>query len=222
MFFFCRKVHITQQTRDLLEKSYDITPCNEGETDPMLKQHNIKTFLVSPVSFFFVAIACFYCFCFLKPVDVSGSPPPPPPPMPRNGSVKRLEDIEEAGSSASSTDERPSVIYDNHNQRKSTILPNGNADFDLPSQRRDSMFLRRPSGNPILTHIEKRVGGSVSARHTNGRRSGTIRERRSTPSDVKRRTAFMDNNINRYQERLRNTDINMKNAIETMPLSKYE
>lgn len=74
--------------------------------------------------------------------------------------------------------------------------------------------------------IEKRVSGTAGAplRVTNSRRSGpsSVRERRNTPSDVKRRTAFMDNNINRYQERLKNTEISMKNAIETMPLSKYE
>lgn len=98
--------------------------------------------------------------------------------------------------------------------------------YDYPAQRRDSKFLRRPSGNPNLGNIEKRVSGSVAAPHRlpNGRRSGTIsvKERRNTLGDVKRRTAFMDNNINRYHERLRNTDISMKNAIETMPLSKYE
>lgn len=112
------------------------------------------------------------------------------------------------------------------------MLLNGLADVERPSllhqeNRRDSKFLRRPSGNPNLGYIEKRVSGNMNTPHrlTNGRRSGTstnVRERRNTPSDVKRRTAFMDNNINRYQERLRNTDVSMKNAIETMPLSKYE
>lgn len=43
-------VHITKQTRDLLEKPYNIIPCAEGATDPVLKQHDIETFLVSPVS----------------------------------------------------------------------------------------------------------------------------------------------------------------------------
>lgn len=87
--------------------------------------------------------------------------------------------------------------------------------------------MRRPSGNPNLVHIEKRMSGSINVtqyRPTNGRRSGlgSVKERRITPSDTKRRTAFMDNNIKRYQERLANTDISMKSAIETMPLSKYE
>lgn len=128
--------------------------------------------------------------------------------------------------------QRPS-LYDYQNQRKNTATDNGYVDVDRPSlgydyqQRRDSkLFLRRPSGNPNLGNIERRVSGIVITPHrlTNGRRSGTIsvRERRSTYGDVKRRTAFMDNNINRYHDRLRNTDISMKKAIETMPLSKYE
>lgn len=51
-----RKVHITKQTRDLLRKSYNITPCAEGYTDPVLSQYNIETFLVSPVSWFSLCI----------------------------------------------------------------------------------------------------------------------------------------------------------------------
>lgn len=39
---------------------------------------------------------------------------------------------------------------------------------------------------------------------------------------IPRRTAFMDNNIHRYQERLRETDERIKGAIENMPLTKYE
>lgn len=64
------------------------------------------------------------------------------------------------------------------------------------------LISRRPSGHPVLTN---RLSG-----------------RRITPGEVKRRTAFMDNNINRYNERLKKTDENMKKAIENMPLSKYE
>lgn len=172
----------------------------------------------------------------------------PPSTLHKNGSLSRLADIEETEKADSSSvdtsseiipnggdslTERPSLVID-QTQRNNTVSDNGQLDADRPSlvydyqQRRDSkMFLRRPSGNPNLyNNIEKRVSISAITPHrlTNGRRSGTIsvKERRSTLGDVKRRTAFMDNNINRYHDRLRNTDISMKNAIETMPLSKYE
>lgn len=97
------------------------------------------------------------------------------------------------------------------------------------SERRDTIYLRRPSGNPNLGNFDRRMSGNPNLTALrNQRRSGgsitveRIRERRNTPGEVQRRTAFMDNNINRYHERLRKTDISMRKAIETMPLSKYE
>ncbi|XP_066250810.1 adenylate cyclase type 2-like [Euwallacea similis] len=42
------KVHITSATKALLQKNYNIVETEKGETVPQFKQHNLKTFLVSP------------------------------------------------------------------------------------------------------------------------------------------------------------------------------
>ncbi|KAF5301265.1 hypothetical protein FQR65_LT00965 [Abscondita terminalis] len=46
--------------------------------------------------------------------------------------------------------------------------------------------------------------------------------RRVTPGDIKRRTAFMDNNINRYKILLAETEENIQKEIERMPLTKFD
>lgn len=50
MFFSSlRKVHITQQTLELLEDRYFFEPGTEmAKNDPILKRNNIETFLISP------------------------------------------------------------------------------------------------------------------------------------------------------------------------------
>lgn len=69
--------------------------------------------------------------------------------------------------------------------------------------RRDSSLgTRRQSGNPQI------------------HRKGNLR--RFTPGDIQRRTAFMNNHINQYHDRLKTTDRSMQEAIEKMPLTKYE
>lgn len=67
---------------------------------------------------------------------------------------------------------------------------------------------RRFSGNNTLSFIH--------------RRSSAVNDRRLTPSDRKRRTAFMNNNIKRYKERLEETNNELEETIEKMRLSKYE
>ncbi|KAL1517439.1 hypothetical protein ABEB36_001204 [Hypothenemus hampei] len=46
------KVHITSTTKALLEKEYDITPTNKGETVLQFKQNNLQTYIVSPTQEF--------------------------------------------------------------------------------------------------------------------------------------------------------------------------
>ncbi|KRT84072.1 Adenylate and Guanylate cyclase [Oryctes borbonicus] len=46
--------------------------------------------------------------------------------------------------------------------------------------------------------------------------------RRITPTIISRRTPFMDNNLAKYHERLRITDKQMEEAVDKMPLSKYD
>lgn len=151
-----------------------------------------------------------------------------------NGASKKLPNFEEMRRS-------PLFSYDNNNDvfsiNEISNFPDNNKQTEFSptggvnqiSERRDTIYLRRPSGNPNLGNFDRRMSGNPNLTALrNQRRSGgsitveRIRERRNTPGEVQRRTAFMDNNINRYHERLRKTDISMRKAIETMPLSKYE
>lgn len=152
-----------------------------------------------------------------------------------NGISKKSSSVHKIGSPLFS--DNNNVICSTNNvsncpdNDESESSPNGAA-INQIMERRDTIYLRRPSGNPNLTNFDRRMSGNPNIttirNHTAKRRSGgsitveRIRERRNTPGEVQRRTAFMDNNINRYHERLRNTDVSMRNAIETMPLSKYE
>uniref|UniRef100_A0A1Y1L6S3 adenylate cyclase n=1 Tax=Photinus pyralis TaxID=7054 RepID=A0A1Y1L6S3_PHOPY len=85
-------------------------------------------------------------------------------------------------------------------------------DFDVKNdaifeQRRESL---RNNQTPIGTIINRRPSGHPNV------------GRRITPTDIKRRTAFMDNNINRYKKLLQKTKENMKVAIEEMPFTKFD
>ncbi|RZC43228.1 adenylate cyclase type 2-like, partial [Asbolus verrucosus] len=66
---------------------------------------------------------------------------------------------------------------------------------------------RRFSGNPGLTYFQRRPSAN---------------SRISTANDRKRRTAFMNNNIKRYKERLADTNKELEDTIENMLLSKFE
>ncbi|XP_017781856.1 PREDICTED: uncharacterized protein LOC108566470 [Nicrophorus vespilloides] len=76
---------------------------------------------------------------------------------------------------------------------------------------------RRISGKIPLPNIEKKINNSE--RRTSGQnyRESLISGRMSD-----RRTAFMDNNINRYQEMLQFTDDKLSEAIHSMPFAKYD
>lgn len=74
--------------------------------------------------------------------------------------------------------------------------------------------------NVVSYHYERRgsrnpntVIGSIISRRVSAQQ---------TTNYVPRRTPFMDSSINRYKERLRETDESIKEAIEEMPLTKYE
>ncbi|KAI4469490.1 adenylate cyclase type 1 [Holotrichia oblita] len=75
--------------------------------------------------------------------------------------------------------------------------------------RRPSQYIRRGSVAP------NRPSNRNAAANIGGRR-------RFTPNTLSRRTPFMDNNLSRFHERLQQTDRQMEEAVQTMPLSKYD
>lgn len=89
------------------------------------------------------------------------------------------------------------------------------------SQNSSPVYQRRESRlNNLNTNLGRRLSGNP-ARFLNGSRNSSLNEKRLT-ADMKRRTAFMDNNNRRYIERLKDSDDIMEEEIVKMPLSIYE
>lgn len=75
------------------------------------------------------------------------------------------------------------------------------------TKRKSKIYVRRETKSKIDTTATRRLSKNP------GRPSNT---------DMKRRTAFMDSNIKNYHERLKNVDSAIQEAIDTLPLSKYQ
>ncbi|CAH1132480.1 unnamed protein product [Ceutorhynchus assimilis] len=190
------KVHITNKTRNLLEKPYDIVPNNKGETVPQFKQNNLQTFLVSPMP-----DKPRPTLSDLDP-DNSNQPPMPRPSIFRkNGaapvlnqmqSVNLPQILEENGSDASQRSTLTIIesnTIEQDNQRRT--IPNGDV-------RRNTVYQRR-----------------ASQRYR-------VNEDRRLTADVKRRTAFMSTNFKRYIERSANVDKEMEQTINDLSFSKKD
>lgn len=111
-----------------------------------------------------------------------------------------------------SVDENNVRIYDHRissNENSYSHLQNNIHKNDQRNVRRDSKYI---SNNHQANKRYSMMPPRVLFNRTN---------RRST-ADSKRRTAFMDNNIHRYQERLIETENNIRQEIDNMPLSKRE
>ncbi|KAK5642818.1 hypothetical protein RI129_008985 [Pyrocoelia pectoralis] len=165
------KIHITQQTCDLLTKQkYTIVKTDRGSTNPLLQPYNVHTFFITPK-------------LSENQTNIIGEQETN---LKSNGFAK----------SASTTSLGDSQVRNDgaFEQRRESLRS-----IQTPI---GAILNRRPSGHPGSS---KQVVG-----------------RRITPCDIKRRTAFMDNNINRYKKLLQKTAENMKEAIENMPFTKFD
>ncbi|KAJ8924602.1 hypothetical protein NQ315_000752 [Exocentrus adspersus] len=190
------KVHITNTTKALLQKSYTIAPTDKGETVQQFKQHNLQTFLVSPS----------------ENLEETNTPEP-------NGTINhpRLSvfkkqkrglsngvillaqlqnaSIEEEGGIKP---ESPYLsLASEGNYYKSSV-----SSIDENGNTNDRQYKRRFSNNPY--------------------RISKVMEERRTTADIKRRTAFMNNNIKRYAERTNAVNKEMAETIANVSYSKYE
>ncbi|VEN34886.1 unnamed protein product [Callosobruchus maculatus] len=192
------KVHITNKTKELLKKQYNIIATNRGETEAQLKQYNLQTFLISPSSE--------YANELLPPETILRKASPRSSLFKKQKSLPNdLDRLQETGV-AKSVNERSrtrEVGSDELDERAHslTIIERNNTFGDLSevgSAR--SSYKRRYSNNPA--------------------KNPRISERQAL-SGVKRRTAFMDNNIKRYVERSEAINKEMEEAIDNISFSKY-
>ncbi|XP_050295207.1 adenylyl cyclase X E-like isoform X2 [Anthonomus grandis grandis] len=188
------KVHITNVTKDFLEKPYDIVATDKGDTVAQFKQHNLKTFLVSPI------------------MDYTENNSP-------NGSIS---DCDPESTVVPPYNARPSIFrkngtlpilsHLNHHQAETmpqinveqrptlTIIESNNLDHDRRSnvdQRRTTLYQRRAS-------------------------KYRVNEDRRYTADFKRRTAFMGTNFKRYVERSAIVDKEMEKTINNISFSKKD
>ncbi|KAJ8943943.1 hypothetical protein NQ314_009607 [Rhamnusium bicolor] len=190
-------VHITNKTKELLEKPYSITPTDNGETVQQFKQNNLQTYLVTPTENKIET----------RNQNSNGDIPNQPRPSifkkqrpaGNNGAIL-LTYLQNAASQGTDDDKQDynnihTTIERNNKINISTIEENENSNDRLYSKR-------RLSNSPY-------------------RNSKLLDERRST-ADIKRRTAFMNNNIKRYAERATAVNQEMEKTIDDISFSKYE
>ncbi|XP_030751470.1 adenylyl cyclase X E-like isoform X2 [Sitophilus oryzae] len=190
------KVHITNKTKELLEKPYDIVPTDKGETVAQFKQNELKTYLVSPMPEHPNTIPRNNHKVY-EPEDSHIPAQPRPSLFRKNGMpplnlahlTSELPNIAEEPVSTLTLIESNNI--DNDNERKA--ISNGDA-----NGRRNTVYQRRAS-------LRFRIN----------------EERRST-SDIKRRTAFMNSNFKRYMETTATVDDEMEKAINNMSFSKKD
>ncbi|XP_060534867.1 adenylyl cyclase X E-like isoform X2 [Cylas formicarius] len=191
------KVHITKQTKDCLRKPYVIDATDKGGTVPQFKQNKIETFIVSP-----------------PPVPTKWTPreslnsieeEKSTPPNPRPSLFKKNGTLPTPHLTYSSSHADLNAIPEEANHSL-TIIESSNLDQDIArrstaevtDRRRDTAYLRR-----------------LSQRYR-------VPEERRITADMKRRTAFMNNNIKRYNERSSAVNREMEEIINNTSFSKKE
>uniref|UniRef100_V5G4W0 adenylate cyclase n=1 Tax=Anoplophora glabripennis TaxID=217634 RepID=V5G4W0_ANOGL len=192
------KVHITNTTKALLEKPYLIHSTDKGETVQQFKQYDLQTFLVSPSE---------------------------------NNEGNRTVLFPEPNGTV--TSQRRSSLFKKQRQG----LGNGTI---LLTQLQNASIQEDEEKDPATAYLTVTKGSLISSlssidengntndrlykrRISNGphRNSKLTDDRRST-ADLKRRTAFMNNNIKRYAERTVAVNKEMEKTIANITYSKYE
>nr|CAH7741262.1 unnamed protein product [Callosobruchus chinensis] len=180
-----RTIHITNNTKDLLTKQYNIIATKRGETEAQLKQYNLQTFLIFPSSE--------YGNELLPPETILRKSSPRCSLFKKQKSLPNdLDRLQETGvlKSVNERSRRREVNSDGLDERTHslTIIERNNTFGDL--------YSNNPARNPRISE-------------------------RQALSGVKRRTAFMDNNIKRYVERSEAINKEMEEAIDNISFSKY-
>ncbi|KAL3284168.1 hypothetical protein HHI36_018335 [Cryptolaemus montrouzieri] len=187
------KVHLTQQTKDLLIKRYNIEPTEKGETVPLFKKIGLKTYLVTPEN--------------------------------RNSSsdttnifVKNRTNTmtNTKRSSNSRTATRSSKSIGSNANKVDTVQE------DVESApKKVVQYYGLIESSYIDEEKNNYDNGNSSPRRTPENTTSRISERLES-RDSQRRTAFMNSNIKRYKDTMKETYDEMKVAIEHMSLSKYQ
>lgn len=191
------KVHITNTTKALLQKPYIISPTDRGEIVPQFKQNNLQTFLVSPLE---------------------------------NNEDNRIQFVPEPNGTLVS--QRRASLFKKQRQGlgNGTILLTQlqNASIQEDEEKNlDSTYLAvtdRSLTTASISSIDENGNANdrpYKRRFSNSPHRNLMEDRRST-ADIKRRTAFMNNNIKRYAERTVAVNKEMEKTIADISYSKYE
>ncbi|XP_019763567.2 adenylate cyclase type 2 isoform X2 [Dendroctonus ponderosae] len=147
------KVHITSRTKALLNKAYDITPTDKGNTVPQFKDQGLQTYLVTPVEATSKASS-------LDPPDILMHTPQPRPSIFRkNGSVPILSQLQQLDLPQISEEPRTTltIIESNNIEQDNQRRLNGD------TGRRSTVYQRRPSQR-FRPNEERRITSDVKRR----------------------------------------------------------
>lgn len=182
------KIHITQQTKHLLQKRYNIEPTTKGDTVPNFKNLGIQTYLISPEE-------------------------------QKSSLEKRMESIYIKKRNSNKNNKR---VSSSKASNKINNLNNNNENSENNGPRGkivqyyniiEESNLEDETQSDAETDSSPRRTAEISIN-----RGSLKRESR----DSQRRTAFMNGNIKRYQEIMKETYEEMSKAIETLCLTKYQ
>ncbi|KAK9881461.1 hypothetical protein WA026_016347 [Henosepilachna vigintioctopunctata] len=191
------KVHITQQTKKLLNKRYNIEPTLKGKTVSQFEKLGIQTFLISP-----------------------------------NNTEKTIETKLENGNiyvkNRNSYTPHPKLsagsrtISKNNSSSSLNGVNETNSDSVVTNEDRESIQPKKVKYYNIIetSYTEDDTAEVYQRRNTD---SSILRESdKSDSRDSQRRIAFMNSNITRYKDMMRETFEEMQNNIRKLSLSKYQ
>ncbi|XP_074042743.1 adenylate cyclase type 2 isoform X2 [Leptinotarsa decemlineata] len=187
------KVHITDTTKNLLKKEYNIVSTDKGENVPIFKERGIQTYLISPSN----PRNSRYendmtCNRGMKPRLSKFS---------KQTSLPNGVWLSQMQRSISMSNEE---LIGRRDNQQLTIIEEANnmrAVYERTDSGTDKIFKKRVSNNSASMSI--------------------IEARRST-NTIKRRTAFMNNSIKRYSERTEAVNEEMEETINSISFSKYQ
>ncbi|XP_001812566.2 adenylyl cyclase X E isoform X1 [Tribolium castaneum] len=189
-------VHVTKETRALLRKSYQLTTSKKIV-------NGSRTYLITPPQ---------------TPQNPQTVPNGIPVREPPEKNIDLMGSTRRPSKFVKRTSISPNDAKTLQNLRSYSLISNYRSTLENEAENELSNGKRHTFPNST----ERRISGNPG--YYQRRPSGNARfstDRRLT-GDRKRRTAFMNNNIKRYKERLEETNKELEDTIENMLLSKFE
>ncbi|XP_045463603.1 adenylate cyclase type 7-like isoform X2 [Harmonia axyridis] len=191
------KIHLTQQTKDLLKKRYNIEPTNKGDSVPKFKNLGIKTYLISPED---------QKSSLENKID--------------NIYIKkRNSNITNKRISTSKTSNKIGMNSNSESAEETTTKVKSVQYYSIIEEN----YLEEEKGSDAeIDSSPRRTAETDSSPRRTAESTINRNSDKSESRDSQRRAAFMNGNIKRYQEVMRETYDEMSNAIENLCLTKYQ